>query len=55
MGIKEIDNNGNILNQEVINCDVKNVDDAKKILEAIGYKKLINIKESDIVFSKDIL
>lgn len=50
---KEIDNNGNILNQEAINCDVKDVEDAKKILEAIGYKKLINIKERDIVYSKN--
>lgn len=50
---KEIDNNGNILNQEAINCDVKEVEDAKRILEAIGYKKLINIKERDIVYAKN--
>lgn len=50
---KEIDNNGNILNQEAINCDVKDVEDAKRILEAIGYKKLINIKERDIVYSRN--
>lgn len=50
---KEIDSNGNILNQEAINCDVKDVEDAKRILKAIGYKKLINIKERDIVYSKN--
>lgn len=53
--IKTFDNSGNILNQESFNCDVLRVEDAKKLLEAIGYKEIMNIKEDDIVYEKDEL
>ena len=51
--IKEFDNKGNILRQEAINCDILNVEDAKRLLKAIGYKEIMNIKEKDIVYEKD--
>lgn len=51
--IKNIDENGNILSQEAINCDILNINDAMKLLEAIGYKKIMNIKENDVVYEKN--
>lgn len=50
---KEIDFEGNIINQEAINCDVFEIEDAKKFIEAIGYHEIMQIKEKDIVFEKD--
>ena len=50
--IKNFDENGNILNQESINCDIVETEDAKKLLEAIGYKEIMNIKEEDVVYEK---
>lgn len=50
---KQIDKEGNILNQEAINCDILEVEDAKKLLNEIGYKEIMNIKEDDIVYEKD--
>lgn len=50
---KQIDKEGNILNQEAINCDIFEVEDAKKLLNEIGYKEIMNIKEDDIVYEKD--
>lgn len=51
--IKEIDDKGNILKQEALNCEVINTDDAKKLLNAIGFKEIMNIKENDVVYEKD--
>lgn len=51
--IKDFDKEGNILSQEAISCDVLNTDDAMRLLQAIGYKKIMNIKEYDIVYGKD--
>ena len=51
--IKKIDENGDILSQKSINCKVNNVEDAKKLLLAIGYKKIMTIRENDIVYEKD--
>lgn len=53
--IKKFDEAGNILNQEAINCDVLEIEDAKKLLRVIGYKEIMNIKENDIVYQKDNL
>ena len=47
--IKNIDENGNILNQESINCNILNIEDAKKLLKAIGYEEIMNIKENDVI------
>ncbi len=51
--IKNFDENGNILSQEAINCDILEIEDAKRLLKAIGYKEIMNIKENDIVYEKD--
>lgn len=53
--IKKFDEHGNILSQRAVNCDILNVEDAKKLLKAIGYKEVMNIKEDDIVYEKDKL
>lgn len=51
--IKNIDESGNIINQESVNCDILETEDAKKLLKAIGYKEIMNIKEDDVVYEKD--
>ena len=50
---KNIDENGEILNQRAINCYVFSIEEAKSLLEAIGYYEIMNIKESDVVYYKD--
>lgn len=51
--IKNFDDNGNILSQEAVNCDIKDIEDAKKLLKAIDYREVMCIKEDDIVYEKD--
>lgn len=51
--IKNFDDNGNILSQEAVNCDIIDIEDAKKLLKAIGYREVMCIKENDIVYEKD--
>ena len=50
---KGFNNNGDILNQQAINCDIFNIDEAVNLFEAIEYYKIINIVENDIVYGKD--
>lgn len=50
---KVFDDEGNILSQSKVECDVLDEEDAKKLLIAIGYKELMRIKESDIAFAKN--
>lgn len=50
---KKFDENGNILSQKATKCDVYEVEDAKSVLKAMGYKEIMNIKEDDIVYEKD--
>ena len=51
--IKKFDENGNILSQESVNCDVLEIEDAKQLLKAIGYREIMNIKEEDKEYEKD--
>lgn len=51
--IKNIDESGNIISQESVNCDILEIEDAKKLLKAIGYKEIMNIKEDGVVYEKD--
>ena len=51
--IKNCDEKGNIINQEAINCDILEIEDAKRLLKAIGYKEIMTIIEDDIVYEKD--
>lgn len=53
--IKEFNNNGDILNQKAINCDIYDIEQAKLLLEAIGYHQIMNIKEDNIIYFKDNL
>ena len=50
---KNINENGDILEQEKFECDILDIDKAKKFLEAIGYKNVMNIFEEDVCYSKD--
>ncbi len=50
--IKNFDEYGNILNQGAVNCDILETEDAKKLLKAIGYKEIMDIKEDDVVYEK---
>ena len=51
--IKNFDDNGNILSQEAVNCNIIDIEDAKNLLKAIGYREVMCIKEDDIVYEKD--
>ena len=51
--IKNIAKNGDIINQKTINCNVQNIEDAKKIFEALDYYEIMNIKEDDVIYSKN--
>lgn len=51
--IKEFDINGNILKQDAINCEVLDIEKAKDLLKAIGYKEIMNIQEADRVYEND--
>ena len=50
---KNINENGDILEQEKFECDILDIEKAKKFLEAIGYKNVMNIFEEDVCYSKD--
>ena len=50
---KQIDINGDILSQKKYECEILNVKDGETFLNAIGYKKLMNIKEYDKSYEKD--
>ena len=50
---KQIDANGVILKQSKVDCEINNVEDGQRFIEAIGYKKVMNVKENDIVYEKD--
>ena len=51
--IKNFDNNGNILDQHSIECEILNINDAKNFISSIGYTQIMNIKENDVVYKKD--
>lgn len=50
---KNINENGDILEQEKFECDILDIEKAKRFLEAIGYKNIMNIFEEDVCYSKD--
>ncbi len=50
---KEMDEKGNILSQEKVECDIFNIEDGKRFLKAIGYKEIMEIAEDDTAYSKD--
>ena len=50
--IKKFNDKGEILEQKSIRLKILNCEDAEKFMEAIGYKKLMNIVEKDYVYEK---
>lgn len=50
---KRINNNGEILSQNSINCEIKSIEDAKEIFEDIGYKEIMTIKEKHFAYFRD--
>ena len=50
---KEFDSEGNILNQIAISCEIKDIEEAKRLFYAIGYKEIMSVKENDLVYGKD--
>lgn len=50
---KEIDSKGNIINQSKIECKIENKEVGLKLLKALGYKELMNIKENGNIYGKD--
>ena len=40
--IKKFNNDGDILNQKAINCDIYDIEQAKLLLESIGYHQIMN-------------
>ncbi len=50
---KEFADNGDIINQKAINCEVLDINEAKKLFKALGYYQIMNIKENDEVYSKN--
>lgn len=51
--IKEFDSEGNILTQKAFNCKIYDIEEARILLKAIGYKEIMIIKENDKVFEKE--
>ena len=51
--IKNIADNGDIISQKAINCDVLNIEDAKKLFKSLDYYEIMNIKEKDIIYYKN--
>ena len=51
---KEFNKNGDILNQESINCDIFNIDEAVNFFQAINYYKIVYGKEDFEIAIKDI-
>lgn len=49
---KEINEKGDIIKQSKTDCEIKDKKMGNKFLIAIGYRRLMNIKEEDIVYEK---
>ena len=50
---KQFSQNGDIINQEKFDCEITNIEDGRNLIEAIGYKNIMNIKENGIIFTND--
>ena len=50
---KEYASNGDILKQGKVKCHIKDTREAKLFMEAVRYKKLLNINDHCIVYKKD--
>ena len=52
---KNINENGEIINQKAINCDILDFRSAINLFKKLGYYEIMNIKEKDIIYYKDKL
>lgn len=52
---KNIAQNGEIISQNKKECEIKNLQDGNDFLISIGYRKLMKIREDDIVYGKEDL
>ena len=50
---KEIDEEGNILNQDKVDCEIFDLEKGVKFLETIEFKKLMRIREFDETYEKN--
>ena len=50
---KNINENGEIISQKAINCDILDIKDGINLFNEIGYYEIMNIKESDVIYYKD--
>lgn len=50
---KDINEQGEILSQNSVSCNVLDVNEARKLLETMGYIEIMNIKEKDVVYYKE--
>ena len=50
---KNFSSDGEILSQDKIDCEITEIEDGKKLLKALGYKAIMDIKENSIVYGKD--
>ena len=48
---KEINSKGEIVKQSSIKCQITNVDDGYKFMKELGYKKMLEIKDHNILLS----
>lgn len=53
--LKKFADNGDILSQKSINCDIYDIEQAKLLLKAIGYHQIMNIKENNVIYTKENL
>lgn len=50
---KKYDDNGDILVQGKVNCKIESIDEAQQLFEAIGYFKLLEIRDHITVYVND--
>lgn len=50
---KNIASNGDIISQEKYDCEIKELEQGKNLLKAIGYKELMKTKEKNKVYYKE--
>ena len=50
---KEYSNNGDIIKQAKVSCNVNDIKEASNFMKTIGYKELIHIQNNSIVYTND--
>lgn len=50
---KDIAPNGDIISQEKVDCEIKNLEQGKSFIKAIEYREIMNIRESSLVYGKN--